>query len=114
MYHGFGRGEQRPGVNGNRKLHTFGWPGGMDDDDSAFLDSGYFDTRRTARYLDLSPRTLDGYRVSGDGPAVTAVHGGPTPFSGPHGDDRYDIVYWQAPDTCPTLLSGCTITTPGP
>ena len=26
-------------------------------------------TRRAAAYLDLSPRTLDGYRVSGEGPA---------------------------------------------
>ena len=32
-------------------------------------ESGFFDTRRAAAYLDLSPRTLDGYRVSGDGPA---------------------------------------------
>ena len=32
-------------------------------------DSGFFDTRRAANYLGLSPRTLDGYRVSGDGPA---------------------------------------------
>ena len=31
--------------------------------------SGFFDTRRAADYLALSPRTLDGYRVSGDGPA---------------------------------------------
>ena len=31
--------------------------------------SGFFDTRRAADYLGLSPRTLDGYRVSGDGPA---------------------------------------------
>ena len=32
-------------------------------------ESSFFDTRRAARYLDLSPRTLDGYRVSGAGPA---------------------------------------------
>ena len=32
-------------------------------------DSGFFDTRRAADYLGLSHRTLDGYRVSGDGPA---------------------------------------------
>ena len=32
-------------------------------------ESGFFDTRRAAAYLDLSPRTLDGYRVSGEGPA---------------------------------------------
>ena len=32
-------------------------------------ESGFFDTRRAADYLGLSPRTLDGYRVSGDGPA---------------------------------------------
>jgi len=32
-------------------------------------DSGFFDTRRAAAYLGLSVRTLDGYRVSGDGPA---------------------------------------------
>ena len=32
-------------------------------------DSGFFDTRRAADYLGLSPRTLDGYRVSGGGPA---------------------------------------------
>ena len=32
-------------------------------------DTGFFDTRRAAAYLGLSPRTLDGYRVSGDGPA---------------------------------------------
>ena len=30
-------------------------------------ESGFFDTRRAAAYLGLSPRTLDGYRVSGDG-----------------------------------------------
>ena len=32
-------------------------------------ESGFFDTRRAAAYLGLSLRTLDGYRVSGDGPA---------------------------------------------
>ncbi len=32
-------------------------------------ESGYFDTRRAAAYLGLSHRTLEGYRVSGDGPA---------------------------------------------
>ena len=32
-------------------------------------DGGFFDTRRAAAYLGLSARTLDGYRVSGDGPA---------------------------------------------
>ena len=32
-------------------------------------DSGFFHTRRAADYLSLSPRTLDGHRVSGDGPA---------------------------------------------
>ena len=32
-------------------------------------ESGFFDTRCAARYLGLSHRTLDGYRVSGDGPA---------------------------------------------
>ena len=32
-------------------------------------ESGFFDTRRAANYLGLSHRTLDGYRVSGDGPA---------------------------------------------
>ena len=32
-------------------------------------DSGFFDTRAAADYLGLSRRTLDGYRVSGDGPA---------------------------------------------
>ena len=32
-------------------------------------ESGFFDTRRAAGYLSLSHRTLDGYRVSGDGPA---------------------------------------------
>ena len=32
-------------------------------------DSGFFDTRRAVDYLGLSPRTQDGYRVSGDGPA---------------------------------------------
>lgn len=32
-------------------------------------ESGFFDTKRAAAYLGLSPRTLDGYRVSGDGPA---------------------------------------------
>ena len=31
--------------------------------------SSFFDTRRAAAYLGLSRRTLDGYRVSGDGPA---------------------------------------------
>ena len=30
---------------------------------------GFFDTTRAAAYLGLSRRTLDGYRVSGDGPA---------------------------------------------
>ena len=38
--------------------------GGMSRD-----DSGFFDTRRAADYLGLSHRTLDGYRVSGAGPA---------------------------------------------
>lgn len=32
-------------------------------------DSGFLDTRRAADYLALSPRTLDGYRVSGAGPS---------------------------------------------
>lgn len=32
-------------------------------------ESGFFDTRRVANYLGLSSRTLDGYRVSGVGPA---------------------------------------------
>jgi len=32
-------------------------------------ESGFFDTRRAAVYLGLSHRTLDGYRVSGAGPA---------------------------------------------
>ena len=32
-------------------------------------DNGFFDTRRAAAYLGLSPRTLDGYRVTGAGPA---------------------------------------------
>ena len=32
-------------------------------------ESGFFDTRHAADYLGLSHRTLDGYRVSGDGPA---------------------------------------------
>ncbi len=33
-------------------------------------DTGFFDTRRAAAaWLGLSPRTLDGYRVSGGGPA---------------------------------------------
>ena len=32
-------------------------------------DSGFFDTGRAAQYLGLSRRTLDGYRVSGAGPA---------------------------------------------
>ena len=36
----------------------------MGDDEGGFLN-----TRRAAAYLDLSPRTLDGYRVSGAGPA---------------------------------------------
>ena len=36
----------------------------MDNDESGFLD-----TRRAAAYLGLSPRTPDGYRVSGAGPA---------------------------------------------
>ena len=31
--------------------------------------SGFFDTKRAANYLGLSHRTLDGYRVSGAGPA---------------------------------------------
>ena len=30
---------------------------------------GFLNTRRAAAYLALSPRTLDGYRVSGEGPA---------------------------------------------
>ena len=34
-----------------------------------YADSGFFDTGRAAEYLGLSPRTLDGYRVSGNGPA---------------------------------------------
>ena len=32
-------------------------------------ENRFFDTGRAAAYLGLSPRTLDGYRVSGDGPA---------------------------------------------
>ena len=32
-------------------------------------ESGFLDTRRAADYLSLSHRTLDGYRVSGAGPA---------------------------------------------
>ena len=32
-------------------------------------ESGFFDTRRAAGYLGLSHRTLDGYRVTGNGPA---------------------------------------------
>ena len=32
-------------------------------------EGGFFDTRRAAAYLGLSPRTLEGYRVSGAGPA---------------------------------------------
>ena len=32
-------------------------------------ENGFFDTRRAADYLGLSHRTLDGYRVSGVGPA---------------------------------------------
>ena len=32
-------------------------------------ESGYIDTRRGVAWLGLSPRTLDGYRVSGAGPA---------------------------------------------
>ena len=32
-------------------------------------DSGFLDTRRAAGYLGLSHRTLDGYRVTGAGPA---------------------------------------------
>ncbi|MDE0371073.1 MAG: helix-turn-helix domain-containing protein [Rhodospirillales bacterium] len=31
--------------------------------------NGFFDTKCAAAYLGLSPRTLDGYRVNGDGPA---------------------------------------------
>ena len=37
----------------------------MSNDESGFFDS----TRRAAACLGLSRRTLDGYRVSGDGPA---------------------------------------------
>lgn len=29
----------------------------------------FFNTRHAAAYLDLSPRTLDGYRLTGAGPA---------------------------------------------
>ena len=36
----------------------------MGDDEGGFLT-----TRRAAADLDLSPRALDGYRVSGEGPA---------------------------------------------
>ena len=32
-------------------------------------DNGFFGTRRAAAWLGLSCHTLDGYRVSGDGPA---------------------------------------------
>ena len=32
-------------------------------------DGGFLNTCRAAAYLDLSSRTLDGYRVSGEGPA---------------------------------------------
>lgn len=33
------------------------------------VEGGFFDTRRAADYFGLSHRTLEGYRVSGDGPA---------------------------------------------
>ena len=36
----------------------------MDND-----ENGFFKTGRAARYLGLSERTLEGYRVSGGGPA---------------------------------------------
>ena len=36
-------------------------------------ESDFFDTRPAADYLDLSPRTLDGYRVSGYGPAFHRI-----------------------------------------
>ena len=32
-------------------------------------ESGFLDTRRATCHLGLSHRTLDGYRVSGEGPA---------------------------------------------
>ena len=32
-------------------------------------ENGFFDTGRAAAYLGLSERTLEGYRVSGGGPA---------------------------------------------
>ena len=35
----------------------------------SYRESGFLDTRCAADYLSLSHRTLDGYRVSGDGPA---------------------------------------------
>ena len=37
----------------------------MGNDDTG----GFMNTQRAAAWLGLSPRTLDGYRVSGDGPA---------------------------------------------
>ncbi len=41
----------------------------MGEDHAKFM-SKFMNTRGAAQYLDLSPRTLDGYRVSGAGPAL--------------------------------------------
>ena len=51
--------------------------------------SGFFDTRRAANYLGLSPRTLDGYRVSGAGPAFHR-------FGNRVSYRRSDLVEWAA------------------
>ena len=58
------RRRDRAGGAGGRAHRAIERAGGMSGD-----ESGFFDTRRAAAYLDLSPRTLDGYRVSGAGPA---------------------------------------------
>ena len=55
---------ERAGGAGGRAHRATERAGGMSGD-----ESGFFDTRRAADYLGLSHRTLDGYRVSGDGPA---------------------------------------------
>ena len=58
-----GRRDRAGGTEG-RTHRAIEGADGMSED-----EGGYFDTRRAADYLGLSHRTLDGYRVSGDGPA---------------------------------------------
>ncbi len=49
-----------------------GWWAGLEQEGGAYMNGNggnYLNTREAAAWLNLSPRTLDRYRVSGDGPA---------------------------------------------